>query len=66
MTNNLISNLHLHTYVKLHNNNNKMPRECKLGDHCRVIVVFSLASDDDDDDDDDDEQLYVSDSWKSS
>ena len=24
-----------------------MPRECKLGDQCSVIVVFPLASDDD-------------------
>ena len=32
----------------MYNTNNKMTRECKLGDQCSVIAVFPLAPDDDD------------------
>ena len=33
----------------MYHTNNKMTRECKLGDQCNVIAVFPLTPDDDDD-----------------
>ena len=52
MTNALIPNLHVYTYITLKcnylHNDNKMPRECKLEDQRTVIAVFPLAPDDDD------------------
>ena len=30
----------------MYHNNNKMPRECKLGDQCNVNAVFPEAPDD--------------------